>query len=69
MQPTHSILKHFAGIIKLTSEELEVLQRIMHFSHIDKNTIIQKPGTTCKTIYFVSDGVARIFYWKEDQDI
>lgn len=69
MQPTHSILKHFAGFINLTEEELKVLENITLVGHIDKNTIIQKPGTTCKTIYFVSDGVARIFYWKEDQDI
>jgi CRP-like cAMP-binding protein len=69
MQPTHSILKHFAGIINLTGEDLKVLENIMLVGHIDKNTIIQQPGTTCKTIYFVSDGVARIFYWKEDQDI
>ena len=69
MQPTHSILKHFAGFINLTEEELKVLENIMLVGHIDKNTIIQQPGTTCKTIYFVSTGVARIFYWKEDQDI
>ena len=69
MQPTHSILKHFAVIINLTGEDLKVLENIMLVGHIDKNTIIQQPGTTCKTIYFVSDGVARIFYWKEDQDI
>ncbi len=66
---THNILDHFKRIIDLTHQEIEVLKRLIVSTHIDKNTIIQKPGTTCKTIYFVSNGVARIFYWKEDQDI
>lgn len=69
IQPSPSILNHFKKIIDLTHQEIELLERLIVSTHIDKNTIIQKPGTTCKTIYFVSTGVARIFYWKEDQDI
>lgn len=69
MHTSPPILQHFSKIIDLTSQEIEILKELVQSSHIDKNTIIQKPGTTCKTIYFVSAGVARIFYWKEDQDI
>jgi CRP-like cAMP-binding protein len=36
---------------------------------IGKNEILQPIGHTCKTIYFLRSGIARIFYYKDGTDI
>nr|WP_052324594.1 Crp/Fnr family transcriptional regulator [Haliscomenobacter hydrossis] len=36
---------------------------------LKKNDILQPIGHTCKTIYFVQKGIARIFYYKDGIDI
>ena len=36
---------------------------------LPKNKELQPIGHTCKTIYFIEQGVARIFYYKDDIDI
>lgn len=37
--------------------------------HFAKNSELQSIGQTCRTIYFLKKGVARIFYFKEDIDV
>ncbi|WP_439489121.1 Crp/Fnr family transcriptional regulator [Algoriphagus sp.] len=37
--------------------------------HIKKNCNLQSIGQTCRTIYFVVEGTARINYFKEDRDV
>ena len=34
-----------------------------------KNEILQPIGHTCKTIYFISKGAARIYYYKDTTDV
>ncbi len=36
---------------------------------VPKNEYLQQPGQTCRTIYFIQKGLARIFYYKEDVDV
>ena len=36
---------------------------------IKKNKNLQTIGQTCRTIYFVQEGTARINYYKEDKDV
>ena len=36
---------------------------------IKKNEILQPGGHACKTIYFLNSGLARIFYYKDGNDI
>ena len=45
------------------------LSKIISSIHLKKNEILQQIGQTCKTIYFVKKGVARIFYFKDGNDI
>lgn len=37
--------------------------------NLKKNDLLQPIGHTCKTIYFLKSGVARILYYKEDIEI
>jgi CRP-like cAMP-binding protein len=36
---------------------------------LKKNELLQEIGRTCKTIYFIKKGMARIFYYKDGKDI
>jgi CRP-like cAMP-binding protein len=51
--------------LKFNSISLEVFERILqisHVLHIHKNSDLQAIGQTCKTIYFINKGCARIYY-------
>ncbi|MFZ1515060.1 MAG: Crp/Fnr family transcriptional regulator, partial [Saprospiraceae bacterium] len=37
--------------------------------HLTKNKELQSIGHTCKTIYFIHKGMARIYYYKDGTDI
>jgi CRP-like cAMP-binding protein len=63
------LIHYFNSISKIsndTSLELEKISRIMNFP---KNSIIQNIGSSCRTIYFIQSGCARIFYDKDGIDI
>jgi CRP-like cAMP-binding protein len=47
----------------------KALKDLIRFQKFEKNAIIQAPGNSCKTVYFVVDGVARTFYLKDGNDI
>ncbi len=36
---------------------------------VPKNDYLQQPGQTCRTIYFIQKGIARIFYYKDEVDV
>jgi CRP-like cAMP-binding protein len=56
-------------IYKLSVDSKKELLELITERNLKKNDILQKPGSTCKTIYFVNKGIARIFYYKDDNDI
>ena len=37
--------------------------------NISKNDYLQRAGQTCRTIYFVEEGIARIYYDKEGKEV
>ena len=45
------------------------LEKICSTTTFKKNELIQPVGHTCKTIYFLEKGIARIFYYKDGVDI
>lgn len=53
----------------LTSQEKEALLPIFKTQKIAKNAILQDIGDTCKNIYFIHNGIARIYYFKDDNDV
>ena len=36
---------------------------------LERNRILQPPDRTCRTVYFIKSGIARIFYLKDGSDI
>ena len=63
------LINYFNSISKISNDsslELEKISRIINFP---KNSIIQNIGSSCRTIYFIQSGCARIFYDKDGTDI
>lgn len=65
-----NIIQYFDNIYKIKDEDAKAaLLEIISHEQYSKNEIIQKAGNRCRTLYFVTDGIARIFYLKDGNDI
>jgi CRP-like cAMP-binding protein len=63
------LLKHIRTIFPISSVGESALVQICKEVKFVKGKNIQEIGQTCKTIYFVKHGVARIYYFKDATDI
>lgn len=54
---------------RLSAASKEALTLLVREIEFQKGEIIQKTGSTCRTIYFVKEGIARIFYYQDGDDI
>lgn len=66
MDQLFNFFKHFNA---LSSEAENAISEISSVVVIKKNKDLQPIGHTCKTIYFINRGVARIYYFKDGIDI
>ncbi len=64
-----SLFNFFNKYNTLSKEGEKAIAEISKIVEIKKNTDLQPIGHTCKTIYFIKKGVARIYYFKDDIDI
>lgn len=64
-----SLLSYLRTLSPLSIESERLLLNIGTPVHIKKNDNLQHIGHTCKTIYFLKSGVARIYYFKEATDV
>lgn len=64
-----SLLKHIRNIYSISEASEKALLHISSEIQFKKNADIQPIGHTCKTLYFVKKGCARIYYFKDDIDI
>jgi CRP-like cAMP-binding protein len=53
----------------LPEEAKQAIEAISSVIHIPKNKDLQSIGQTCKTVYFINKGVARIYYYKDGIDV
>lgn len=64
-----NLFNFFDGFQALTFEAKQAISNICHVLELDKNRDLQPIGHTCRTIYFVDKGIARIYYYKNGIDI
>ncbi|GAC1596235.1 MAG: cyclic nucleotide-binding domain-containing protein [Chitinophagaceae bacterium] len=64
-----SLIQYFKKFNPLSKEAEKAIAEISSTIIIKKNKNLQPIGHTCKTIYFVNKGVARIYYFKDGIDI
>lgn len=62
----HQYLQQFGSPSEKAKEELSKISTIIS---VKKSSDLQPIGHTCKTIYFLQKGLARIYYFKVDIDI
>ena len=64
-----SLFQYFKRFNPLSKEAEKAIAEISNIVTIKKNKDLQPIGHTCKTIYFIKKGVARIYYFKDGIDI
>lgn len=64
-----NFLSFLQKIQPLSSAALEAILALCSLIPVPKNQNLQQIGQTCRTIYFVKEGLARIFYLKEDNEV
>lgn len=63
------LFQYFDEFYSLNRESREALEGICSEIQVSKNELLQPFGHTCKTIYYIKTGIARIFYYKDGVDI
>ncbi len=63
------IFQYFREIYKISEDASQALQDIVFTQQFVKNEVFQHPGNRCNTLYFVTEGIARIYYFKDGNDI
>jgi CRP-like cAMP-binding protein len=63
------LFSFFDSIYTISPEAKNALQQIIQEKKFSKNEIIQDIGSSCRTVYLVKSGSARIFYYKDGNDI
>ena len=64
-----SLFQYFKKFNSLSQEAENAIAEICSILTIKKNKDLQSIGHTCRTIYFINKGVARIYYFKDEIDI
>lgn len=64
-----NFIEYSKRIYPISEEAKEALSNIATVVLIPKNKDLQPIGHTCRTIYFITKGVARIYYFKDGIDI
>ena len=63
------LFQYFQKFNPVSKEEKLAIEEISKIEHIKKNQDLQSIGQTCRTIYFINRGIARIYYLKDGIDI
>jgi CRP-like cAMP-binding protein len=63
------LFNFFKQYTSLSKEAETAIAEICTVSTVKKNSDLQPIGHTCKTIYFINKGMARIYYFKDGIDI
>lgn len=63
------LLNYLETFLPLSKRSKRAIEGICDIVLMDKNAELQPIGHTCRTIYFMRSGIARIFYYRNGKDI
>lgn len=63
------LFQYFSKFVSLSKEAEYAIAEISSVIKIKKNQDLQSIGQTCKTIFFIKKGLARIYYFRDGVDI
>jgi CRP-like cAMP-binding protein len=64
-----ALLTYFKNFHPLSKEAEDAISEICSVINIKKNKDLQSIGHTCRTIYFINKGIARVYYYKDGLDV
>ena len=64
-----ALLAYFNKFHTLSKEAEDSIVNICSVLKVQKNKDLQPIGHTCRTIYFINKGIARVYYYKGDTDV
>lgn len=64
-----SFFKKASEFVNLSEEAKAALSHRLRYHKVPKGEVLVTPGSTCKKIYFVEQGLTRTYYFKEEKDI
>ncbi len=64
-----NLFDFFDTIYPIRPEAKKALEQITREKSYAKNEMVQEIGSSCRTVYIVKTGSARIFYYKDGNDI
>lgn len=65
----NELITYLDKVSPLSEDSKAVLQTLLVEQTFAKKEIIQNTDSSCKTLYFITEGIARIFYYKDGDDI
>ena len=65
----NQLIEHLKSLGSLSEESQKALLGIIQVQHVKKNEELQSTGGTCKNIYFINKGLARIYYFHGGTDV
>jgi CRP-like cAMP-binding protein len=65
----NQLKKYFDDFYVIPKDSFEKIEKITMQINLKKKDELQAIGKTCKTIYFLTKGLARIYYLKDGNDI
>ncbi len=66
---SHALITYFKQISQLSTSSEEALKALIQIQSIPKNQDLQHIAQTCKTLYFLKTGLARIYYFHDGNDV
>jgi CRP-like cAMP-binding protein len=65
----NALIAYLKSIQPLSPEAIQALKNVCSTIKIKKGKDLQSIGQTCRTIYFIEKGCARIYYFKGETDV
>ena len=66
---THGFLRYLNNISSLSEGAQAALIPLLGVVEIPAKHTLQAINSSCKTLYFIQEGAARIYYFKDDKDV
>lgn len=62
-------IAHLQNIQEMSAESTEALHSLIKIHSYSNKTTLQEVESRCQTLYFIYNGEARIFYYKDEKDV
>lgn len=69
LSPKQRLLHSVTAIADLPVDVLSDVEQAIAVQKVSKNTLLLEAGRVCQYVWFIADGAARAFYYKDEKEI